>query len=402
MKKRKRKNRLNKKGWLLVISCCLIVAIPLGYLTLRHFTSKTENPDEPAIVTPEEPETENSLTLLVFGDLMFHQLQLDSAKTTTGYDFTESFMHIKEKVSAADIAFANFESTTNSNDNYKGYPVFNSPLEVFEAISTAGFDVLSTVNNHALDEGIEGVVQTIDAINNNGMQHVGTSKTADDHQIVYIEKNGITVAFLAYSYGFNGLETATSLAYVNSIDEALIESDIKTAKATADFVFTYFHWGVEYAEEVSSFQKSLAQKAISWGSDLIVGSHPHVVQGKEIIEQDGINHYVYYSLGNALSNQRRDTVDDLIGTRAKYTEDGLMVQFTITKNLDTQVTQVSAVENIPTWVYKYEEADGYHYEILIAKAVMEDNSLNLSEEVLDMITASYQHTLLMIGETADE
>ncbi len=389
-KKRKQTQRIIGVGLGIVLVVGLVYG---GNLLLNRKDGSPQTPEPPVV-----SNSKTQLTLLAIGDMMFHQLQLDRADHGGTYDFNENFDFIRDRVQAADIAFTNFEGSIDHSKPYSGYPAFNTPPEVFKAMSAAGFDVISTANNHILDTGLAGLEGVADAIGANGMLNVGTSKQADEHPIVYVTKNEITVAFIDYAENFNGNDTAETLRYANGIDKTAIEAKVKEAKTKSDFVVTYFHWGEEYSSQSNQFQQELAANVADWGADLVLGSHVHMVQDGTIIDRGSEPVYVLYGMGNALSNQRADTINDLIGDRASLSEDGLMSTFTLEKDKETQETRLIKVSFEPTWVNKTLDGGTYKYQILVCKDVIDGTLTGIDTSViLDRVKQSYQNTMKRIG-----
>lgn len=342
----------------------------------------------------EEPKISN-IRLLAAGDIMFHLPQFKSAydtKTQT-YDFKHNFKHIKNYVKEADIAIGNFETVTREGIGYSGYPRFNTPKESLSAIKDAGFDIMSTANNHCLDQGKKGLTDTIDNIKANNMKNIGTYKHKEDNKILIEEIDGIKLGFLSYTYGLNGLDatlTREELSFmVNLIDENRIESDLKKARVQdLDLIIVSIHWGNEYQREPSAYQIELGEKMIEWGADIILGSHPHVIQKSQIINKDGKDKFIIYSLGNFLSNQRGETIGD------SYTEDGLMIEFEIEKNFLDENTIIKAVRYLPTWVRRYREGNKLYYEILPVGEILEGNMQYGEYDVIkERIKKSYEYTM---------
>lgn len=216
--------------------------------------------------SPLEEKT-STATILAAGDIMFHLPQIKSAynKDTNSYDFTDVFKYVKPYINSSDISIANLETVTYGNEiGFSGFPRFNSPVETLYALKDAGFNILNTANNHALDRGLEGIINTINHINSYGMKNIGTYKEATE-DILVEDINGIKIAFLSYSYGFNGLEsllTEEELSYmVSRIDEDKIKEDIERAKSlNSDAVVVFIHWGNEYEREPSQYQIDLRKK----------------------------------------------------------------------------------------------------------------------------------------------
>lgn len=353
--------------------------------------------------TIEEPVIEKiTSTIAATGDIMFHSPQIKGAYNAEkkDYDFENTFAQIRKYIEEVDLSLGNFETVTaGAEHGYTGFPRFNTPKSAIEAIKNAGFDILSTANNHSLDRGKEGILETIDNINEFGLKNFGTYKEATD-EILIQDVNGINIALLSYTYGCNGLEgllTSEELSYmVNIINEDRIKKDItKADELGVDATVVFIHWGNEYQREPSQFQVNLANKMIEWGADIILGSHPHVVQKAEIVNYDGDNKFIIYSMGNFISNQRSETLS--IHNR-RYTEDGIIVHLTLEKDLLENKTIIKEIDYIPTWVYRYSEDGKFKYSILPTVEYLEDNDDGLSEEVLMRLQDSYDNTIQLMDQ----
>ena len=297
-----------------------------------------------------DKENTESISLKTAGDLMANYGQIEYAYNKGGgaYDFSDSFMYISDFISDADISIANYETTTNPNREYAGHPRFNAPKEYLEAIAEAGFDIVTTANNHSLDTEVEGIATTIDAIENVGLDHVGTSKNGKERYI--IKKVGdINVAFLSYTYGCNGIEdlfvVRDQVDEVNYLNEDEVEKDIKDAKFKgADFVVVYPHWGIELRSDADQSQIDLGHKMIDWGADLVIGNHPHVVEPYEIYTSDNGNKgFIAYACGNFISIQNLETVNNI------KTEQSVAYEFTLSKNLSDGSTSIDEIQAYPLW-----------------------------------------------------
>lgn len=311
-----------------------------------------------------EEEKISNIKILAVGDIMFHSPQYKAAfnKETMEYDFIPVFKYVKKYIESADLAIGNLETVIAGEEiGYSGYPRFNTPEAALLALKDAGFDILSTANNHSLDQGKKGLINTIDSIHKYGMKNIGTYK--DENTILIEEVNDIRVGLLSYTYGLNGMDftlTEEELGYmINLIDEDKIKSQIEEAKSKkVDIIVVFIHWGNEYQMEPSQYQLDLAEKIIDWGADVIFGSHPHVVQKSQIVSRDGKDKFIIYSMGNFLSNQRQETMGN------PYTEDGIMIQLEIEKNFKDNNTVIKNIHYIPTWVHKYRDNGKVVYEIL--------------------------------------
>lgn len=353
-----------------------------------------ENIYEENIEFIEEPKKSN-IKILAVGDIMFHSPQFKAAynKKQGNYDFTPTFKHIKSYIQESDLSLGNFETVTAGKEiGFHGFPRFNTPKESLLAIKDAGFNILSTANNHSLDQGKVGLINTIDSIEEYGMKNIGTYKEPSS-RILIEEIEGIKMAFLCYTYGMNGMDatlTSEELGYmINKIDEDKIKEDIKESKELgSDITIIFIHWGNEYQREPSKYQIELGKKMIDWGANIILGSHPHVIQKSEIVPKDGKNNFIIYSMGNFLSNQRRENVDN------KYTEDGVMVQIEIEKDFIKQDTIIKNIYYIPTWVHRYKDEKGLNYEILPIKDVLEGNIvIKEINQIKSRIKESYKDTM---------
>lgn len=336
---------------------------------------------EPSNNIIEEEVIENKIvtsTILATGDIMFHMPQVRSAYDANNktYDFTDVFKYVKRHIESADLSISNFETVTAGSEiGFSGFPNFNSPEATLIAIKDAGFQVLTTANNHCLDQGKKGLINTIDAIGEQDMKNIGTYKEPDT-PILIEEINEIKLALLSYTYGFNGMEytlTEEEQGYmVNKIDEDKIKTDIESAKVLgADMVVVFIHWGNEYQGEPSEEQIELGRKMVEWGANIIFGSHPHVIQKTEIINHDGKDNFIIYSMGNFLSNQRKEIMNN------KYTEDGIMVKVEIEKDFSKGETIIKDIKYIPTWVRRYKDNNRLKYEIIPIEDFLEDEGLQV-------------------------
>lgn len=247
------------------------------------------------------------VSLLFVGDLMQHQAQIDAAQRADGsYDYDHCFSLVKERISRADLAIGNLEVTLGG-EPYRGYPQFSAPDEYLFAIKEAGFDILTTANNHSLDRRRKGLERTLTLIDSIGLTAVGTYRDTNDRNQRYpliVEKSGIRIALLCATYGTNGI-SATPPNIVNSLDRKELAEDIQIARTMKpDVIIAIVHWGNEYQQTPNNEQVELAQWLINQGVDHVIGSHPHVIQPIKMIPHTEYptQHAVVYSLGNYVSN----------------------------------------------------------------------------------------------------
>ena len=367
--------------------------------------SQSANSKEKNTVT----EQETSARIMANGDLLYHDIIYISAKKSDGtYDFHENFEYVKPWLKQADLVLGDFEGTVNKDHYLAGYPLFNAPGEVMDAIKDAGYQVLDLAHNHILDSQIEGVVSTADAIEKAGMTPVGvyTHESRDKAPLVIKEVNGIKVAILAYSYGFNGIEQSISQEdynrYLSDLDEDKMKAEIERAEKEADITIIMPQMGVEYQIEPTEEQKKLYHKMIDWGADIIFGGHPHVVEPAETVEKNGDKKLIIYSMGNFISNQRIETMQDV--ENAKWTERGVLMDVTIKKK--SGKTTIETAQAHPSWVsrtpkggYSPEGYPLYLYQTYILEDFIEGGKYRsqLDEATKERIDTAYKEMNEHVG-----
>jgi poly-gamma-glutamate synthesis protein (capsule biosynthesis protein) len=286
---------------------------------------------------------EDTIRIAVVGDLMCHTSQYMASKTAHGYDFRPSFQAVKPYLSAADLCFGNLETVTaGESEKFTGYPTFNTPVEYLDALSDAGFDVLTTANNHSLDRRFTGVERTIDALEARGLMHTGTARTADERsRPLIVTVKGLRLGILAYTYGTNGIPMPPGKPFaVNLIDTLVMAEDIKRVKGEgAEAIAVFLHWGLEYERQPNAAQQTVAEFLSRNGVTLIMGSHPHVLQPAGWLGTPGQGSLVIYSLGNFFSGQRR-----------AFTDAGIILQLNLLRDRSTGKVRTADVRFIPTYV----------------------------------------------------
>jgi len=370
-------------------------------------TTVSQSADSKEKTTVTEQETR--ARIMANGDLLYHDIIYISAKKSDGtYDFHENFEYVKPWLKQADLVIGDFEGTVNKDHYLAGYPLFNAPGEVMDAIKDAGYQVLDLAHNHILDSQIEGVVSTADAIEKAGMTPIGvyTHEPRDKAPIVIKEVNGIKVALLAYSYGFNGIEQSISQEdynrYLSDLDEDKMKAEIERAEKEADITIIMPQMGVEYQIEPTEEQKKLYHKMIDWGADIIFGGHPHVVEPAETVEKNGDKKLIIYSMGNFISNQRIETMQDV--ENAKWTERGVLMDVTIKKK--SGKTTIETAQAHPSWVsrtpkggYSPEGYPLYLYQTYILEDFIEGGKYRsqLDEATKERIDTAYKEMNEHVG-----
>ena len=283
-----------------------------------------------------------SVRLLFMGDVMGHDTQINSARdeATGEYDYKSCFKYIEPYMKAADVAIANLEVTL-AGPPHKGYPQFSSPDILADALQESGVDVLVTANNHCVDRRKQGLERTCKVLDAKGIPRTGTFVNEADraqNNPTKMVVNGIRLALLNYTYGTNGIRVSEP-NIVNHLDTAVMAQDIRKAKAfNPDQIIVFLHWGYEYQTAPNRDQKKLAQYLWNQGVNIVIGSHPHVIQPMHWLKDSTQNRLVVYSLGNYISNQR-----------AAPRDGGAMAWVELTKKGD--VCFISDANYQLTWVH---------------------------------------------------
>ena len=325
-------------------------------------------------------------TLAVCGDAMSHMPQTrDAYDSQAGaYDYKPMIRFAKPWIEQADYAVVNLETTFAGGPDYSGFPAFNTPDTLGDALKDAGFDLVSTANNHCLDRGYDGMVRTLDVLDNLGLAHVGTYRSAEERAaqngVHVADVGGIKVAFLSYTYGTNGIPLSKShpdtvnilhtdyMSEAQVLDTARIADDLAAAEALSpDLIAVIVHWGVEYQTTQNEHQEEIADFLFDHGADVILGSHPHVLQPMEtrtLTDRDGTTHtgFVCWSLGNFISSQNDE-----------YTDTTVVLNLELTKNPNTGATDVTKVGYVPLYMLDREqEVDGERFTLLDAHRGIEE------------------------------
>ncbi|CAI8803283.1 Bacterial capsule synthesis protein PGA-cap [Brevibacillus sp. IT-7CA2] len=377
-----------KRTWkwalILVIACTSLVgcAAPIAQAdkTNQAPNVKAPDPETPPQTAPnhqeKQPPTlpsrfpEQRISLLAVGDIMMHQEQLDAVwdPATKSYDFKRFFPNVIPMFREADWVIGNLETTmSGSQAKYSGYPMFNSPESLAQTLKEIGFTAVSTANNHSMDRKEQGVLQTIKYLDEAGLPHTGTFASPEDRdEPLLLTKDGFTLALLSYTYGTNGIAIPEGKPYlVNLISPALMKKDIARAREKgADLVAVALHFGNEYQRMPSPEQIKTAEQALTFGADLILGAHPHVVQPyewKTVTLEDGRQHQglITYSLGNFISAQRWD-----------YKDVGAILKLVLYKN-ESGEASIESAEMIPTYVHFYRKNNKRNYVIYPVSETLE-------------------------------
>lgn len=255
-------------------------------------------------------EDTQTASVMALGDQLLHKSVL--VKGLPDDDYSYLYANIKDRIREADFATLNQETVwVDDKALVSDYPRFASPSAVASEVLDLGIDAVSTANNHALDQGMLGVDKTIDVYSQYDILTVGTHADGEDASdyrsaVRFLDVKGIRFALLAFTYGTNGLVTDKPHAVELLSDEERLIRAMDYAKETADAVIVFAHWGTEYSKEPDREQKRLAALFAEHGADVVIGTHPHVLQPYEVIRKDGHETLVYYSLGNLISAQEQE------------------------------------------------------------------------------------------------
>lgn len=321
---------------------------------------------------PEQVQAPDStaVTLLFAGDIMQHEPQIRSAwdPETAAYNYDPCFSYVKPLISSFDISIANLEVTL-AGKPFTGYPQFSAPDELAAASKNAGFDILVTANNHSCDRGDKGILRTIHVLDSLEISRTGTFRDSADYRRLHpliVSKNDITIALFNYTYGTNGIPFHPPVI-VSMIDTGRIINDLKSVDRKAiDFVVVFIHWGIEYQSLPAKADIRLAGLMKRYGADVVIGSHPHVLQPMEYdAPSDDLpgGHLLVYSLGNYVSNQRD-----------RYRDGGAMVSFTLSKTWNKK--EVLNPEYHLTWVHTPFTNGKKQYYILPAREFENDSTMD--------------------------
>ena len=324
--------KIDFKSLLPVLIPLLAAILVVSTLAVSGRVAKNRDDNSPTATvtqaqeqTTEDPKNQDAkVSLVAVGDNLIHLTIVNSCKSSDGtLNYDSLYENVSKYIKSADIAVINQETMLGgSKFEYSNYPCFNSPWEIGDAAINAGFDVFTCATNHTMDVGIAGIEQELIYFSKHPEAvHIGTNSSEEEYnKITYYEKNGITFALLNYTYGTNGIPVPSDHYYsVNLLTEEKVTKDITEARKNADVVAVFPHWGTEYSYQPDALQKKYTQLFSDLGVDIVIGTHPHVLQPVEWVTnaQTGKKMLVYYSLGNFISHQ--DKLDRMCGGMAEIT-----------------------------------------------------------------------------------
>jgi len=391
-KTRKLEVFLMKQLRLALLICLVLCLGACGVSSAGPAVQPPPQPEEPAASVPEEPApppppAPTAATLAVCGDAMSHMPVTNDAWDAgrDKYDYTRIMAGAGSRVESADYAVVNLETTLSGGPPYSGYPAFNSPDGMAYSLKELGFDLCLTANNHSLDQGFSGLSRTLDVLDQAGLAHVGTSRTQEerDHSLAVADVGGISVAFLGYTYGTNGIPVPKKHPYAVSLfntdyltslctlDRERLAADLEAAKALdTDLIAVMIHWGVEYKTVQNRYQEETADFLFQHGADIVLGGHSHVPQPMELRTlPDGRQGFVCYSLGNFISSQTKPLTD----TTAVLTLE-------LTRDNETGQAQVAGYSYAPMYMLHRAEGSPERFELLDVHAALESGEADAALE----------------------
>lgn len=336
---------------------------------------------------------------------MCHKYMVSDAydRETGAYDFVSMLSDVAPLLSAADITVGNLETpVAGGSFGYTGSAGtlnFNAPDSYLDMLESAGFDVLTNANNHLLDKGWQGLLNTLDILDARGFVHTGGFRDqAENETPCIVERGGIRVAFVTatgiMNVGRGGIPEEQRIWAYNDPDIGKMSEDIARARnAGADLVFACVHWGSERTQKPSAFQRELARELVAAGADCILGHHPHVLQPVEVVESGGRAGLVFYSLGNFISNMYPPQADT-----------GAIAYVTYEKDHETGEVALVDAAYLPTIVWKktYQGEGNWDFRVLPMEQYLTDGNLfdSLDGNMKKRLPASWEETVAFLGEDA--
>lgn len=396
--------RMSKKIKVILASLLIVCSVLVinSIISNNVVTTKGASIDEKEVIKENDKKgffnrfsLGRKVNISAVGDIILHDEQIWSAynEENKSYDFMNNFKYVKNFIEKSDIAYGTIEGTYAGEEiGYSGYPNYNGPDSMIDALKDTGFDIINVATDHSLDKGVEGASKTGEKIDKD-MTSIGNKK--------YIIKKvkGIEIGFTSYTYEskegeLNGHKIPEDMN-LNTFSYNKLDNGLEEMKALveemknegAEFIVFGMHWGVEYKTEPSKYQVKIAEALNEYGVDLILGSNPHVVQPIEEIEGEDVNKtLVAYSLGNFISNQRLETMGD------RRTADGIILNLTLDKS--RKGVKIEKWDYTPTWVYKIprENKKSDYYILPVEETLNSEEGKKLDQETLNQLNKSLEST----------
>lgn len=348
------------KSWVKVLLFLIVIGLLSGFLYFKVFNknsdSKVDNnkPDNNTKEEKKDTKKVYSLSLVMGGDALIHSNVYKDAMNSDGsFDFYKQQKYVADYIKSFDLRYYNQETIIGGDDRgYSGYPRFNTPSAFADTMRDIGFNMVSLANNHSMDQGVQGVLNSVNYWKNTDVMWNGQADSEETRTNYIIkEKNNITYAMLSYTEHTNGLPLPSDKPYlVNVWDDEKVKADVTYLRDKVDVLIVAMHWGEEYTHVPTQSQRTKAQFLADLGVDIVIGAHPHVVQPIEKIN----NTIIYYSLGNYLSNQIED-----------YKRVGLLGTLKITKTVENGESNVEIGDIGGALIYTWRHLPSYTGHIII-------------------------------------
>ncbi|WP_307242191.1 CapA family protein [Kineosporia succinea] len=325
----------------------MLTSCSSGVLEDDPVAERSPAPAAPVASPSPTPPAGEQFSLVATGDVLLHKPLWHQAKrdgTDGEWNFAPMMDDVRPYVESADVGLCHLETPLAPAEGpYTSYPSFSGPPMIADALAEVGYDVCSTASNHTFDKGGAGVDRTLDKLDEVGLKHTGSARSAAEaKRLTMLRVNGVKVAFLSYTYGFNGIAYPSGQTWrANLLDEqAILDEARRARKAGAEVVVASLHWGTEYQQTPSDDQAYLAPKLARSGQiDLLISHHAHVVEPVQKIGRT----WVVYGLGNLLADH---------DTPGKANAEGLLTRFTFSKAPGAKRFSVSKAEYVPLLMTK--------------------------------------------------
>lgn len=339
------------------INLLLVVLLVIALVTVYywHYSPLWNKPAAPVAMMPPAPVRPH-LTITAAGDCLMHNTQIWAGQEGDSFNFDHFFEDIKPYLQEGQITSTCFEAPmAGAQAIYTGYPLFNSPDAMADTFKNTGFDIVVTAHNHILDRGVKGAMRTMEVLKSRGLDPLGTyTSPADSPKPLIKEVNGIKVGYIAYTYSTNGIPVPDDYKFmINILDRDKIVADIKAVRPQVDIVILVLHWGVEYTPAPTREQQALARLFLESGADVILGSHPHVIQTMEMVEVEGKPKFVIYGMGNFISHQN-----------GPERNSGIVLKLDFSKDPDTNKILLESVDYTPTFSHHYKQNGKIRFRVV--------------------------------------
>lgn len=385
---------MRKSSTLMAIIILIIIATGACCYFFNHY-NETVRQSSPTRPVQQEKNDSETVTILATGDILMHNTVIASGQQSEGYNYDHLFAPVADITRDADYSIINLESAlAGPETGYTGYPTFNSPDSITTAIKNAGFDLVTTANNHILDRGYKGALRTMEVLHQAGLDTTGTYATQEEKD-QYLIKNirGVKVGFLCYGYDTNGIPLPQDKPYFyNLLDKDQISTDIAAMRPQVDVLVLLLHWGVEYSPYPADQQVKLANLFFAQGADVILGGHPHVIEPAKIVEIGGKKKFVIYSMGNSIGHQR-----------GVERNSGVIVKLGFTKDFNSGITSLSSFDYTPTFSHFYRQDGKLMFRVVpveqTIQAIKEGKDPYLDSSSLALLESVLADCQKQLGQT---